>query len=1062
MMAVPAYVTLLQRRSTRAFIAATSLLLTLLGGVLYSPFNESLIVSVEPTPDSPSGVARSMYNQYFPPDPVQLIVITKAKDGGAIVNFSAKLDWNTSQPLKKWISFNSSTELTAEAAALSHAMKRVVSDSLDLKCRYSFMSYFDVGLARSRAGTHDRPLHDLLDDVIQLAARPQFFNNHGDSTLALIQVEECHGDRVDAGCVGKDARCEPVVGVMRALRSHIGAHPTGSRLALELVSFPSVFETIQEGVDNAMLISTLSVVPAFVLLGLMLRNLRLLLITLLNIAVAVSSSIVVMFPIASATKVSSEAPALMVASGLALSIDYSLFLLSRFGEEVRAGASLEEALIITLQTSGHTVLISGSTLCLCFLGMLLIPVSTISTMGVAAASTVVFAIVGALTITPSLLLTFPEFFTSHRRFGLTCDGIAACSRLGCAPRCDGGKLVAGADGPHASFSAREPMLGGAAVAVRLAPPPVDASGLTEPSVQPLHTRAPVSLLEAPPLHPAALAAPSEGSVARPVVASPGFWAKLGRLTQRFWWLVLPLLVAAAAPFCAPLLKLAYVEGVLSLLPRGVALTGSFLELQTNFGVTTVFPSTIVLLPPSPLDLSHRRWLNASCHAMQRVGKQVTEEMRAHGRASGDAVLSNYTMGASDFSGVMIQGGLCTGLLVELLETPLAKQWGDMLLDAFANKERTATKIKVSTSLDPFSTVGQKWISAMRDALEANQNVVPDPSFPDEPVLVGEMHLTGMAEEQMDGAAATFASLPRVIALTLLIVMCVIGGAFKSVLVPLRAVLCLMWMLVVTFGAAVLVYQSGVLESSGLRPFTVSPAPPAPHALFWMSPCIAFSILVGLGLDYDVFFMESVVEHFDQGYSARDAVGLALSHTGNIICVAGVIMFLGAWTRRSTGTRRGAPTRASNPFPLKTFPAPFVAGLLRPSLPSPPLAFGALKPHSAPPIAFGALLLGSTPILNQIGFLLCLGVLIDCFITTKVIIPCAMALLDVLPGNANFWPRQPLVAAEAGPVAITRVSSRRMTLAAGSAAGHHSLAQGSAAAGTGSAQRRDSSVAHRLS
>jgi len=45
-------------------------------------------------------------------------------------------------------------------------------------------------------------------------------------------------------------------------------------------------------------------------------------------------------------------------------------------------------MVATLKTSGHTVLISGSTLCLCFLGMLLIPVSTISTMGVAAAATV--------------------------------------------------------------------------------------------------------------------------------------------------------------------------------------------------------------------------------------------------------------------------------------------------------------------------------------------------------------------------------------------------------------------------------------------------------------------------------------------------------------------------------------------------------------------------------------------------------------------------------------------------------------------------------------------------
>ena len=51
--------------------------------------------------------------------------------------------------------------------------------------------------------------------------------------------------------------------------------------------------------------------------------------------------------------------------------------------------------------------------------------------------------------------------------------------------------------------------------------------------------------------------------------------------------------------------------------------------------------------------------------------------------------------------------------------------------------------------------------------------------------------------------------------------------------------------------------------------------------------------------------------------------------------------------------------------------------------------------------FGALAVGSSAALNQIGYLLIVGVLLDCFVTTKVIIPCAMALL---PGDLNFWPR----------------------------------------------------------
>lgn len=52
-------------------------------------------------------------------------------------------------------------------------------------------------------------------------------------------------------------------------------------------------------------------------------------------------------------------------------------------------------------------------------------------------------------------------------------------------------------------------------------------------------------------------------------------------------------------------------------------------------------------------------------------------------------------------------------------------------------------------------------------------------------------------------------------------------------------------------------------------------------------------------------------------------------------------------------------------------------------------------------AFGALLVSPTPVLNQVGFMLCVGVLIDCFVTTKITIPTLMALV---PGNANFWPR----------------------------------------------------------
>ena len=64
------------------------------------------------------------------------------------------------------------------------------------------------------------------------------------------------------------------------------------------------------------------------------------------------------------------------------SIDYSLFLFTRFQKEVRAGQACRDAVIMMLATSGKIVLVSGLTLLLCFLMMLILPVSLISSMPV--------------------------------------------------------------------------------------------------------------------------------------------------------------------------------------------------------------------------------------------------------------------------------------------------------------------------------------------------------------------------------------------------------------------------------------------------------------------------------------------------------------------------------------------------------------------------------------------------------------------------------------------------------------------------------------------------------
>merc|ERR1719258_130960 len=143
----------------------------------------------------------------------------------------------------------------------------------------------------------------------------------------------------------------------------------------------------------------------------MIRSWRLLIVTLLNFLTAVFCACSMMFMFAKCGLiVSTLTPGVMSCILLAVSIDYSLFMLTRLTEEVDEGATIEVALEASLASSGHTVLGSGFTLALCFLALCFFPLKFMQSMGLGVALTIVFAILSNLLLTPILLFTFPGFF----------------------------------------------------------------------------------------------------------------------------------------------------------------------------------------------------------------------------------------------------------------------------------------------------------------------------------------------------------------------------------------------------------------------------------------------------------------------------------------------------------------------------------------------------------------------------------------------------------------------------------------------------------------------------
>ncbi|MEU8984946.1 MMPL family transporter [Streptomyces sp. NPDC048558] len=97
------------------------------------------------------------------------------------------------------------------------------------------------------------------------------------------------------------------------------------------------------------------------------------------------------------------APTLATMIGLGVGIDYALFLLTRHRQNLMDGADPVHAAGHAAATSGRAVLVSGTTVIVALMGLWVSGVSFIGLLGVAAAVTVVSAVLGALTLVPALL-----------------------------------------------------------------------------------------------------------------------------------------------------------------------------------------------------------------------------------------------------------------------------------------------------------------------------------------------------------------------------------------------------------------------------------------------------------------------------------------------------------------------------------------------------------------------------------------------------------------------------------------------------------------------------------
>jgi RND superfamily putative drug exporter len=180
-------------------------------------------------------------------------------------------------------------------------------------------------------------------------------------------------------------------------------------------------------------------------------------------------------------------------------------------------------------------------------------------------------------------------------------------------------------------------------------------------------------------------------------------------------------------------------------------------------------------------------------------------------------------------------------------------------------------LDVVTKLDPSSAAARTALDTLRtDTVPAVFSGV------DARVLVG-----GEAASAVDYNAVLSARTPWILGFVLGVSFLLLMIVFRSIVVPLKAIVMNLLSVGAAYGMLVLVFQQGV--GADLFGFERSPVIEA-----WI-PMFLFTVLFGLSMDYHIFLLSRIRERYDAGAGNLESVSFGLSSTGAIITGAALIM-----------------------------------------------------------------------------------------------------------------------------------------------------------------------------
>ena len=204
--------------------------------------------------------------------------------------------------------------------------------------------------------------------------------------------------------------------------AHLNEELSNDDFGFYFVGFESINHTFQELAEKDLVTGeTIGISVAIIILALVFGSVVSAIIPIILALVAISISLGIISVMGQFVDLNDFVPNIVSMMGLAVGIDYCLFILSRYREERATGLEKIEAIVRTGSSAGRAVMFSGLTVVLALLGMFIIPEKTFQAFGVGATVVVFVAVFAGVTLLPALIGLMGDkvnLVYVHRKFTL--------------------------------------------------------------------------------------------------------------------------------------------------------------------------------------------------------------------------------------------------------------------------------------------------------------------------------------------------------------------------------------------------------------------------------------------------------------------------------------------------------------------------------------------------------------------------------------------------------------------------------------------------------------------